>query len=69
MGQPDPAIGRFWLLQLIRLGGIIMVLAGAMAVAGRLDLSEGQGAVLMVGGAVAFFFLPVLLAKHWKSRE
>ncbi len=69
MDQPDPAIGRFWLLQLIRLGGIVMVLTGAMAVAGRLRLTEGQGAVLMVGGAVAFFFLPVLLVKHWKSQE
>jgi hypothetical protein len=67
--QPDPAIGRFWLLQLIRLGGIVMVLTGAMAVAGRLRLTEGQGAVLMVGGAIAFFFLPVLLVKHWKSQE
>lgn len=69
MAQRDPAIGRFWLLQLVRLIGVVMVLTGAMAVAGRIGLSEGQGAVLMVGGGVAFFFIPILLSKHWKTKE
>ena len=69
MAQRDLAMGRFWLLQLVRLIGIVMVLAGAMAVAGRSGLNEAQGAVLMVGGGVAFFFIPILLSKHWKSKE
>ena len=69
MGDESRAAGRYWLLQAIRLGGMIMVLAGAMAVAGTLPLSAGQGAVLMVAGMVEFFFLPVLLAKHWKRER
>ena len=59
---------RFWILQALRLFGLGMALAGAMAVAGTLNLNEAQGAVLLIGGAVAFFLLPVLMAKHWKAK-
>lgn len=70
----DPAqerrtLCRFLILQGLRLAGLAMALAGAMAIAGTLPLNEAQGAVLLIGGAVAFFFLPVLMAKHWKTRE
>ncbi len=63
------AMRRFWILQGLRLIGLGMALAGAMAVAGTLDLNEAQGAVLLIGGAVAFFLLPVLMAKHWKAKR
>lgn len=60
---------RFWILQGLRLAGLALTLAGAMAIAGTLDLNEAQGAVLLIGGAAAFFLLPVLMAKHWKAKE
>lgn len=63
------AARRFWIVQGLRLLGLTLALAGAMAVAGTLDLNQAQGAVLLIGGAVAFFFLPVLMAKHWKASE
>lgn len=66
MSDESKAAGRYWLLQLIRLGGLVMVVAGAMGVAGTLPINEGQGAVLMVAGVVEFFFIPLLLSKHWK---
>lgn len=66
MSDESKAARRYWILQLIRLGGLVMVVAGAMSVAGTLPISEGQGAVLMVAGVVEFFFIPLLLSKHWK---
>lgn len=66
MNDESKATSRFWILQLIRLGGLVMVVAGAMGVAGTLPISEGQGAVLMVAGIVEFFFIPMLLSKHWQ---
>jgi len=67
---PEDAVAakRFWILQGLRLAGLGLALAGAMAIAGTLDLNEAQGAVLLIGGAVAFFLLPVLMAKHWKAK-
>ncbi|MDG6077996.1 hypothetical protein E3U23_02130 [Erythrobacter litoralis] len=62
------AMRRFWILQGLRLAGLGLALAGAMAIAGTLNLNQAQGAVLLIGGAVAFFFLPVLMAKHWKAK-
>ena len=69
--EPDErtAVRRYWTLQALRLAGLAMALAGAMAIAGTLALNEAQGAVLFIGGAVAFFLLPALMAKHWRSGE
>ncbi|MBY6014994.1 hypothetical protein KUV75_08760 [Qipengyuania gaetbuli] len=67
MSDEDKAAQRFWLLQIIRLSGAVMVLLGVMAIAGALPWPQMVGVVLLVGGAVDFFFIPVLLAKHWKQ--
>ena len=68
-GDETRTARRFWTLQGLRLLGLALSLAGAMALAGTLDLNQAQGAVLLIGGAVAFFFLPVLMVKHWKAGE
>ena len=67
MSDEDKAAQRFWLLQIIRLSGAVMVLLGVMAIAGALPWPQMGGVVLLVGGAADFFFIPVLLAKHWKQ--
>ncbi len=67
MSDEDKAAQRFWLLQIIRLLGALMVLLGVMAIAGAMPWPQMVGVVLLVGGAVDFFFIPVLLAKHWKQ--
>lgn len=69
MSAPEPAAKRFWILQLVRLSGVGLVLLGMAGFANRLGLNEAQGIVLIVGGFVAFFGFPVLLTKHWKTRE
>ncbi len=68
----DPALPRFMALQVARLGGAVIALLGVVI------LSHGQkmlaavpdavGDMLIVAGAVAFFFVPVALAKRWKRR-
>ena len=63
----DRAAKRFFLLQAIRLSGVVLILLGVMTLAGTMAWPELVGVVLLVGGAVDFFFLPVLLAKHWKQ--
>ena len=67
MSNEDTAARRFFLLQAIRLSGVVLILLGAMTLAGVTGWPDMVGAVLLVGGAVDFFFIPVLLAKHWKQ--
>ena len=67
MDQRDPAAGRYFMLQLARFGGAGVALAGAMILAGRIAAPEAAGALLLIAGAAAFFFLPQLLARRWRS--
>jgi len=64
---PDAAAARFWMLQLMRLGGLMMVMLGVVMIAGRLPAPPVLGYGLFLLGAVEFFFLPRLLAKRWKT--
>jgi hypothetical protein len=66
---PDPAMRRYLALQLVRLACIFMVMLGLLIQEGRIDGSAVLGIVLLVGGALGFFFLPHVLAKRWKSRD
>ena len=65
---PDPAAGRFWTIQLVRLVGLGLVIFGAMIVAGRVDQNPLVGSALMVIGLMDFLIVPRLLARRWKSR-
>lgn len=65
--QRDPAVGKFYLLQLVRIGAIGLVLIGLLALAGRIGLPRQVGYGLFVLGAFAFFFGPRQLARKWKS--
>ena len=69
MEPNDPAAARFWLLQLLRLSGVVMAVLGAMILAGSLDAPAALGVVLLAGGVVEFFFVPAILARRWKVRE
>lgn len=69
MAERDPAAGRFLMLQIVRLGGVLMVVIGAMMLAGTLDAPDAVGFALMVMGVVEFFVLPLLLARMWRSGD
>ena len=67
--EPDPAVARFWMLQLMRLGGVLLVLGAVLILSGRVPGPPLLGYGLLVLGAFEFFFLPRLLAKRWKSPD
>jgi len=69
MNERDPAIGRFWMLQLMRLGGILLVFGGIVIISGRIAGPPMLGYGLFVLGAFEFFFLPRHLARRWKSPD
>ncbi len=70
-GQPDPAFARFAMLQLVRLSGAVLVLAGIVLIAGQvswLPRAPVAGYLFIAAGLVDFFTLPPLLARRWKSK-
>ena len=67
MAEPDPAARRFWIIQLTRFGGAIMVMLGALIIARLIDLPQPVGYVLLVIGAVEFFVVPNILSRKWRS--
>lgn len=67
MANSDPAARRFWAMQLARMGGIGIAVLGILIIAGKIAWPEPLGMVLFAVGAAAFFALPVLLARRWKS--
>lgn len=70
----DPAMGRFFALQAVRLSGAVMVLLGVMIGTGRApaflaDLPVEAGYGLAALGLFEFFFVPRLLAQKWKNPD
>jgi hypothetical protein len=69
----DPALPRFVLLQLVRLGGALITLLGVVILSGGQPALAGipapVGGALIVMGAVEFFFVPFALAKSWKGKR
>lgn len=68
-GSSDPARGRFFILQLVRLVGVAMVLSGLAITQGAIDLPPAVGVLLVAAGFVEVFFIPRLLARQWKSPD
>jgi hypothetical protein len=71
MSEPDPARGRFIVMQLVRLSGVVLVLFGVLLQAGRIealrDVPVAAAYVLIVIGLVEVFALPLILARHWRT--
>lgn len=70
----DPAAGRFFALQAVRLSGAVMVLLGVMIGTGRAPAALGGipqavGYVLAVLGMAEFFWIPRLLARKWRTPD
>ena len=67
----DPAIARWAILQVVRLLGVATILVGMLHQAGRIAVLEGIpgwfGYVLIAVGMVETFYMPLLLARQWKS--
>ena len=64
---PDPAKGRYVVMQMLRLSGVAMVLISLLAINRKIELPELAGYVLLVVGLLDVFLMPALLAKRWKT--
>ncbi|KTR82104.1 hypothetical protein GGR39_001077 [Novosphingobium fluoreni] len=66
----DPARGRFFLIQLVRLAGVGCVLMGLLASNGRLAngaVPTWAGYLLLIIGLVGVFVIPTALARKWRT--
>ncbi len=69
--RPDPARGRFVIMQLARLLGVFLVLFGILLQDGRIaplrDVPRVVGYLPMIAGMAIVFVMPVYLARRWRS--
>ena len=63
----DAARNRFLVIGLLRLGGVVMVLAGLLMIAGRVGGGTVVGYALLALGLLDVFALPLWLARKWRS--
>jgi len=63
----DPAKARWAMLQLIRAGGLLFILGGMVILSDAVSGPPVLGIGLLLIGLFAFFFLPVMIARRWKS--
>ena len=63
----DPAMTRYWMLQLMRLGGVLLVVGAVLILGGKLPAPPVLGYGLLLLGVFEFFALPKMLASRWKS--
>ena len=63
----DPARARFFIIQAMRWTGLAMVVIGLMIVQRRIDLPKEAGYALTLIGLFDALFVPILLARRWKS--
>ena len=60
---------RYGLLHIVRIGAILAVVGGMAVANDVVPAPYWLGVGLAVGGLVAFFFAPPLLAKRWKAQD
>ncbi len=65
----DRARSRFLAMNLARLGGIALVLAGLAGVREVLPLPYILSVALVLAGIGGFFFCPPLMVKRWKAQD
>jgi amino acid transporter len=67
----EQARKRFMILNLVRLGALVMAFAGVLNIAGTLlpDLAPGLGYGLLIFGAFDFFAAPILLKRAWRNAD
>jgi hypothetical protein len=64
----DLAKQRFFILQAVRISGVLLALLGLLVVAGKIDLLPGWAGIILVAlGMIEMLIVPKLLASRWKS--
>ena len=67
--EPDPAKPRFFMIQAMRLGGVLFVFAAIMILSGKIPGPPVLGYGLLILGMIEFFAMPHLLVQRWKSND
>ncbi|MBB4860274.1 hypothetical protein HNO88_003616 [Novosphingobium chloroacetimidivorans] len=69
----DPARGRFFTIQAVRLAGVAFVVTGMLIVSGRLILPDWLplwvGYLLIANGLIDVFVIPTRLVRKWRTPE
>ncbi|MDE1467043.1 hypothetical protein [Aurantiacibacter sp. D1-12] len=60
---------RFILINLMRLTGVAMVLAGLVIANGAFDLPMWVGIILIVFGMIEALIMPTFMARMWSTNE
>jgi hypothetical protein len=63
----DPAAARFAVMQVVRLTGVGLVIAGMLVASGRSPLPGWAGYILLGVGLVDAFIVPQILARKWRT--
>ncbi len=58
---------RLIVMNVVRLGGIVLAMIGLAGIAGKLPIGREIGAFLFIMGLFEALFMPTFLAKRWKS--
>ena len=69
MNNDDMAKQRFFLLSAIRLLSIAIIVVGLLSLTGMIDMPRPAGAAFAVFGLLEFLFLPLFLARKWKTPD
>jgi hypothetical protein len=65
---PDPARTRFFLLQLVRVGGVALVFIGVSIVGKRwVEPADVIGGALILVGAIDALIVPRILGRAWRT--
>lgn len=69
MAEPDPAVRRFYAIQMLRFAGALMVVTAILAINDAIALPDAMSYVLLAFGLAGFFVVPTLLARKWSTRR
>lgn len=71
MSRRDPAAARFAVIQIVRAGGVAMVLFGIAVLTARIPalaaVPDWAGYLLIGAGLIDVFVAPTLLARRWRT--
>ena len=63
----DVARSRFLVINVLRLGGVAMVIVGILIAERMFDLPIVAGYILIGAGVIDIFLVPQMLARKWRS--
>jgi hypothetical protein len=66
--SPEDARFAFFVLQFMRLSGLLFALFGVAVIAGKIALPTPIGSGFVLFGVIEGLLLPAMLRRKWKSR-